>query len=42
MKKGEALSEGEDCPDMPEIPLDSESGTVQSDRNESDDTQQDG
>jgi len=37
VKSGEALSDGEDCPNMPEIPLDSDVGTVQSDSNESDD-----
>lgn len=42
VKNGEALADGEDCPEMPEIPLDSETGTVQSGSDESDDTGQDG
>lgn len=42
VKKGEALADGEVCPELPEIPLDSKTVTVQSDRNESDDTRKDG
>lgn len=42
VKKGEALADGEDCPELPEIPLDSKAVTVQSDHDESDDTLTDG
>ena len=42
VKSGEALADGEECPDLPEIPLDSDAGTVQSADNESDDPLADG